>query len=514
MVMAENAAPPARRRWLANGHRDVVTLLVPALAAVVAGYPILGNGLYGDDYLHLIELATAGPREMLLAPVAGHMCLVRNFIFYLCYLAFGVEPLGYFIIALATHVLASVLVAAVSRRVTGDALVSCLAGVLFAVAPTNQGTIGYYSVYGHALAAVLVLLALLVVTPMAGDTSPLRPRAAVLAASLVLAASQCFGTGAAVAVVFPVVAVLLRPAILRDVRVCAIVVSIPVVVLASWFAMNATRTRLNPMGIKAVVFWAMAASHMRDIAHVGGHLFGIGIDGLLLGAASLETAYGAAPSVVAIVAFVLAVSATLLLSGGRTRRALLACLTAAGSCYAAVAAGRAAYIVAAYPGDQLLTTLENSPRFHYLAQAILAIVVALALAEVRRRLTRPGAVAVAVSAWIAWAVASTAALTPAAVRPGDVERTTIARARSQLEEAIRREPPGATVCLLVKPVPITSLVQEPSVVVYLLWYPSDEFEGRRVRFVSSDPKVLALRDRGGRIQRLLLWRWRCPGIVR
>ena len=159
------------------------------------------------------------------------MLFVRNLVFYVCFAVFGMDARGYFAVVLATHVLASLLVGVVARRLTGNGLVACLAGVLFAVTPANHGTLGWYSASGHALAAVAVLAALLVVVPAPGDESPLAPRMAVFAALAMLAASQSFGTGAAVALVFPIVAVLLRPATLRAPLSRAILAAVPVLVL-------------------------------------------------------------------------------------------------------------------------------------------------------------------------------------------------------------------------------------------------------------------------------------------
>ena len=150
------------------------------------------------------------------------MLVVRNLVFYLCFLAFGLEPTGYFVVAVATHVAVSLGVGALARRLTGDALLGCFAGVLFAVAPANHGTLGWQSAFGHALAAAAVLAGLLVIAPRPGDGSALSPRAAACAALAMLVASQCFGTGAAAALVFPLVAVLLRPATLSSPLPCAI----------------------------------------------------------------------------------------------------------------------------------------------------------------------------------------------------------------------------------------------------------------------------------------------------
>jgi hypothetical protein len=113
--------------------------------------------------------------------------------------------------------------------------------------------------------------------------------------------------------------------------------------------------------------------------------------------------------------------------------------------------------------------------------------------------------------WVAWALASPLALAaPAAARPGDSERAFVAETRGRLERQIRAVAPGTTACLPTEPVPPLFPFRS-AVVVYLLYHPTNDFEGRHVRFVSSDPATLALRARGGRLRELLSPPEACPG---
>src|SRR5262245_56402464 len=132
-----------------------------ALAAAVAfatNVPIVRNFFTADDFEHLVDLANFGPGPFILQTHAGHMYLVRNSIFTLHVLAFGAHPAGYFLFALATHVANVVMLFVLARRLTGRAELACLAAVLFGVSPSNPGTLGWYSVYGHALATTWTLV--------------------------------------------------------------------------------------------------------------------------------------------------------------------------------------------------------------------------------------------------------------------------------------------------------------------------------------------------------------------
>jgi hypothetical protein len=354
-----------------------------------------------------------------------------------------------------------------------------------------------------------VLVGLLVIAPRPGEASPLVPRQAGWAAAAMLVASQSFGTGAAVAMVFPVVGMLLRPGTLRVPASRAILVAVPVTVLLAWLLMNSMRTRLNPGGVETTLALARLVNDLGLVARVTVHLAGMGVADLLLGAAVPLSDFGGTTSLVAIAAFVVAVAGALVLGRGPSGRAMLACLVAVGACYLSVAAGRAAgYLL--FSRGRLLEMLAMATRYHYLAQSALAVLFALALHELGRRTPWPArANAVLLGAWTLCAVLSPLLFTPREPRRGDGARLRIRQIRYQMEGEIRSRPPGTTVCLPVEPAPI-AYGFPGTVGVFVLYHPSDDFEGRRIRFVSADPTLLALRESGGRMRELLLPEGACP----
>jgi hypothetical protein len=487
----------------------VVLALLPAVAAAVAAWPILGNYFYADDFTHLFELASFGPWEFLTAPNAGHMYLVRNAVFYASFRVFGMEPLGYFWTALVTHVANTLLLAILVRRVTGDALLACLAAVLFAVSPAQAGTLGWYSVYGHALATTATLSALVLVTPARLEDTALDARSALAAVMTMLVASQCFGTAAALAIVFPAMALLLRPATRRAPRSLAVLAALPVLVAATWLVMNAIPTRLNPWGAEAAKNMALLATDYRHVGMMAVHLAGLGVDALVLGPPVPLGDYGGTPSLIAIAGFVAAIGAALALAGRRRRAALLAFLLGAAVCYLAVAAGRAALYVA-YAHEHLLHAFAAATRYQYLAQALLAVALALALDTLARLAPAHRTTARALLAcWLVWAVIGAVLLPPTLEHPDALDRAAVLRARDRLEHAILAQPPGAVVCLPIEPVPVA--IGFPGTAgVFVLFHPRADVEGRRVYFVSTDPRILALRDAGGRMRELIAADGTCP----
>jgi len=322
-----------------------------------------------------------------------------------------------------------------------------------------------------------------------------------------LVASQCFGTGAAAALVFPLVALLLRPATLSSPLPRAILAAVPVIVVLAWLAAMRVLVR-DPAGIQTAKMFAGLAADVRHVGLVALHLAGIGLVDLLLGLPFPAASYGNALSLATSALFGLAVSVILVRGRAWMRRVLLALLLLVATSYLVVSAVRASLYVAASKGN-LLSVLVQGTRHHYLSQSVLAVAVALVLAELGCLLrpavwTRAGLV----GAWTGWALATPLLFNP---HVGRLEDPRVARVRAQLEQAIRNEPVGTTVCLPVEPVFLT-LDFPGTLGVFALYHPGDEFEGRRVRFMSSDPKLLALRGTSERMRRLLLPDGACPGV--
>ncbi len=478
--------------------------LVAAAAALVTAWPILGNYFYFDDFAHFYQLLNFGPRRLVTSPYGGHMCMVRNAVWYGSFLAFGMRPEGYFATVLATHVVNVVMVFVLVRRLGASPWLACLAAVLFATAPANLGTLGWYSAYGHALATTATLLALLIVTPARGDDRPLGWGAALGAATCMLIASQSFGTGAAIAIVFPAMAVLLRPATLRARGPLAMLGALPVLVGLAWwtfYVANATPDLATPAG---KVFLGLALQH-RDVVRMASLVSGFGIVDLVLGAGYAPGRYPDTLSAATLATVLAILSWAMLRAAWPARRVLLAFLLAALACYGAVAAGRGALLFSgAVPDDHAVRTLAVASRYQYLAQAMLAVALGVALREAARGVpwsARTGHLLLGV--WVSWAVASSVLLRRP-VDHFDAERAIVRAVRDRIDQAIRSKPPGSIVSLPIEPA-VRALGFPGSAGIFLLFHPSNVVDGRRVYFVAADPEQrAALRAAGGRMGELLL----------
>src|SRR5262249_18040485 len=276
--------------------------LVAALVAITTAAPILRIYFVLDDFDYLYRFANYGPAlPVLAAPQGGHLVLLRNVIFFLTFRLFGMHAAWYFATVLVTHVANVLLLYALVRRLTGSALLACFGAVLFAVSPANIGTLGWYSASAHATAATFVLIALLLLIPRLDGSPSLGVPAAAAVAGCMLAASQCFGTGIAAALLLPVLALLLRPSVVRARGVALTFIAVPIIVAAVYRAVWAIPNRY----MTASFNWVFAtATDSPLVLPTAGHLLVVGVVNLLLGAAYPLSRYPDAVAAGTFAAFV------------------------------------------------------------------------------------------------------------------------------------------------------------------------------------------------------------------
>jgi hypothetical protein len=479
-------------------------LLVAVLGSVVAAYPIMGNYFALDDFGSFYEIANFGPWDFIGETAAGHMLLVRNSVVYLWFLLFGPDAAWCFAFMLAMHVVNVVLLFLLLRRLTGSAYLACFGSLLFGVSPMNPGTLGWYAVSGHALAATFVLAALLLIVPHDQDGSqPLRPGTAAGASLCMLAASQSFGTGAACALVFPLVALLLRPSLLRNRTSALIVALVPLIVTGAMFALYGPARRLNPLPLTPSQISMATISNIWNpaVVHMFGHITALGVSSLVTGPAYALIGYpqGAVP----ILAVLGGCVAWVFVRGTpASRRAVLAFLVLAVACYASIALGRGPAFSVLRP-TSLLQAYIAASRYHYLAQVALALVVTLVLGEIARRLTWTSTTKrVVLGVWGVWTVTGTVLLRPP-MDHFDRQRAEVARTDESTLRRVRAQPAGAIVCIPNERTAVSNNLPG-SVGIFLMLHADNELEGRHVRFVTSDPTLLARRADGGRLAHVLV----------
>lgn len=188
-----------------------VWALPPVVLATLAYHPIQQSYFFADDFLNLYWIADRPLFQYLITPHGGHLLLTRNSVFYLTHWLFGLQPEYYYASAFFTHLVNVCLLFAVLRRVSGNSFLASFGAALWGTSPLHEGTLGWYSVYGHVLATTALLVILFQAQGLALAGRYPSQRRQILWLMLAFASATCFGTGLATALVLPWALLLLFP---------------------------------------------------------------------------------------------------------------------------------------------------------------------------------------------------------------------------------------------------------------------------------------------------------------
>ncbi len=353
--------------------------LPPVLLAAVVFFPITRSYFYADDFLHLYEVANGRALAFILQPTAGHLLLVRNFLFCLGIWIFGPEPAGFFWLTLVTHLLNVTLLFLILRRALASDRLACAGASLWGVSPFNAGTLGWYSVYGQTAATTFVLLAVWDCARQA--TPPGAVRVASWALLMALAAN-CFGTAVGVAAAFPLVAALLCPQAYRRWTTGLLLGAIPVAVGAMYLGQHELYRRLHP---ESFIGFGSSVPFMVALAREGGwwplagmvlHLLIAGLSNVCFSFAFRPDTYPATISYVLAAGVAAGTVGALVRGPAERRRHVLAFLLVALAAYGMIGLGRGNFL----SRNMGLARAAVVSRYHYLATAAVTMLLGTVLA--------------------------------------------------------------------------------------------------------------------------------------
>jgi len=504
----------------ASGSSRWALPLVAVLCAAAVQSPALGHYFRDDDFLHLYQIIDLGYLNFVFITHGGHLLTTTFSIFYLCYELFGLHAEWYYLLALATHLLNVFLVYRIVDVSSGRSELALLAALFWGMSGLAQGSVGWYSVYGHVLATAFSLWFLVDVARVARGEREFSRWVAVRWNALMLAAATSFGTGIAVAMLAAPATYLLmgghprrRPAALS---LCALPLLIPILYVAvHWIH---AQLMVDPEFAGGIEWQrtALRPSNWPDAGSLLGKLVAYGVSSLLLGpflvfidgrVAFLPLA-GATPDGVvrisyAIAAIVLAclVAAARGASAGHRQRLAAYSILIVG-CYGIIALGRGVFYD---PNGFLLPQAAVQPRYHYLAAALVAVLLALAAAELTPPLARLGRwerSLVAVLLGVAVLINLSGSRLVNASLPAPRAREDYDAAISEIQAAIQSRPPGSDVRIENRTFPSAGLIHEDIfpgwAALFVIHFPENEVDGRRVYFVEWNPRRLANAQRFGR----------------
>ncbi|HXC52132.1 MAG TPA: hypothetical protein VN634_14695 [Candidatus Limnocylindrales bacterium] len=479
-------------------------MLAAVGAAGLVYYPVVNIWFFSDDFVHLIQIIEHSFFHFIMSLFGGHMYITRNVVFWLSWHAFGLNPVPYYVMALATHLLNTWLLFRLVRASTDDAVLACLGAAAFGTAPACVGTIGWYSVYGHALATTILLVVLLDLFRLEKQQRPPSAGRISLWAALLLVGTTCFGVGIGIALAFPVAAYLVAPASYSDRRGRWVLALLPVAVLALYWTCRQISSSLEPLRMEEVLIYEQGFSKLLPIVVMTGHLLKTGIAQLLPGFRFPATEH----FTFAVTCWSIAVTTAFALASGRVRRQILALLAIAAGAYGIIAVGRANIRLEHYP----IASAAMALRYHYAGLVPLVVVSCIALQWITRRL--PHAEAMRWTLLGAWFVIAGTGSFRSDWRIDEHPecRSWFVSTLADVEHSIDSAPPGGDVVITNQhPHPgCIGLVLRPSdfpgsVAVFELAHDEDVVRGHHVRFVEPDLdfSIRIAADRYPRIDRLL-----------
>jgi hypothetical protein len=492
---AAGGAPLAARPATRAGFLPFAVAI--GFAALVYG-PLTKNSFHQDDFLNLQSIANEPLLGYLLAPAGGHVLILRNSLFWASYRVFGTATAWWFGTVLLTHLVNVGLLCALLLRLTGGRRLACFGATLWGVAPAQEGTLGWYSAYGHAVVATFLLLVLLGVARRWRSEERLRPGETVRWCALLLSGATAFGVGVGVAAAFPLVIVLLFPGARAARGLRLGVFLLPVVVLAGYVAVHELYAMAfgAPTDV-ALMFLLGMLSYWTNVVHMLLHLFAAGMTALVASFAHLPGTYPDATGYAVAASFTAAFFLGLAASGARERRLLLALAVVTFAAYAVIAAGRGTffaknYLMRAYGAAE--------PRYHYVATIPLAAILCVLFDRLGSALALPARARTALL--VVWLAAMTAlwARTSWRIDPHQRDREATEQVVATIDRTIRAAPAGAPASLVNQRFP--PAVFAGWAAVYTIFFPSDA-DGR-VYFVEADPAVRAIGLPGSRLAAVMV----------
>jgi hypothetical protein len=478
-------------------------MVVPVLSAAVAWHSLPLNYFNGDDFFHLYNVATKTLGGLLTEVWGGHFLVVYNLLYLAMFRLFGPNPSAFFACVLATHVANTALLYLLIRRSTGDVRLACFGATLWATCPVLNGALGWYSVYGQVALTAIVLGVLTSLGRAAAI--PATPLSSMRAAGWALALAlgcTAFGMGLGIAVAFPLAAVLVLPdarasrqGLIVLATAAAMTFAAYELVISHWYVPVAPSGDLSlPTMLRALP--------QALVLYV--YLVGFGAAALLfdlLGRSEQWPAWSAAAGG--------GVLSGLLVAGWirgtpRLRRCLAASSFLVLAVYAAVAVGRA-YVYEQFHVSSAVAAA--SPRYHYLATALLAVVVMTAIAGLDGSPLARRAVATAATVAVALRLALLLAF-PVPIDHWDEQRAEATTMIDTIHREVAKAPPGAVVTIPNRPFGPSRFL--PGLMpgwagMFVVFFPDDVVDGRPVRFLaSSDADWRVAQERGGRIAELVV----------
>lgn len=171
-----------------------------ATVGVIAYLPAIDNFFISDDFVLLTFIKTLGERPAFLLEWPSEIFRVASYVyFWTCFQFFGSNPEPYYWSGIALHVVVSLLVCAVTLRVTGRWLAAWAAALFFAGYERHQEAVMWISAANDTILALNFLVALILWRRYLAMTVQSWSRGITFAAAVVMFGITLFSKEGAVA---------------------------------------------------------------------------------------------------------------------------------------------------------------------------------------------------------------------------------------------------------------------------------------------------------------------------
>lgn len=472
--------------------------------AFIVYLPITRVFFHADDFIHLFVMANRGFRYFLVETAGAHMYFVRNTILYLMFALFRFRPEPYMWLSFVTHVLTVGLFFRVAHALTKNPLVAALGAAAWGTSPLGSEVLGWHSVYGQQLSAVVLLIVIgSVARHSIRDEAISFPRAISWALLFVMGAT-CFGTGLAASLVAPVVVLLLLPRRLWSRRLFWALLPVPVLVCAMyWVYATAANTpvvlpKWTPPGVQPYLdqphgelrpffdgVFSIGVRAFAPIPKMLWHLVAFSVTALLAGFSFFpETPYPSLLANVLVALYFAALVGTLLIAEAAVRKRIVAMLLLQLAVYGMVAVGRANFFILLFNAGPAVSAKVS--RYHYMAAIPTVMILSLIVNELSRIARAERAIPAAALACWTLGNAHSWANTKWKIDDYRHAREESATVRRTIDAAIDGHPSGSLVRIQNQPFLGQDDIEFTGWAgLFAVAYPTDEVRGRRVVFLDS-----------------------------
>lgn len=511
---AQPASTARRLRGLAAGLGSRIPIACwPLLATLIVQGHVLNYGFLFDDFVHLYNVSNVPLLQAISIPMGGHLLHSFTTTVWVLKSLFGLNPFAFLLFGLIVHLASVWLLFQIVSRLTGKQALAAFGATLWGINPFIAGTLGWISVHGQVYATAAMLCVLLDIVRYSQAPGILNNSLLLRHALLLLIATTSFGAGLTTTLVLPLLVLLWNPVPAARRRLLTVYGIVAAAAVALYVVtMTLQGDAQDNLGDKLGIL-KQSLSIVPAISRAFVELLAVGSSALLWGPLLVGKVALVPRELLVVAALVTFVFVTVpLLAWGcwasqpDERRRMVALLLIPAAAYGLMAIARSGSVFVLQP---------DAARYHYLAPAILALVLCLVLAKLPGRLpTRArsrGAVVYFI--WLALVIL------PFALGPVPVikERTVIRQKEQFLQSsqalaaALARHAGEGDIYIPNRPYSVFIWGYTPDhfpglAALFVVLYPSNTVDGKRVYFLEESAEIVqqTRAQAGARISELLV----------